>query len=73
MLKNITLSADETLIIKARKKAMSENTTLNYQFRQWLEKYTSIGKNSNEYDNIMQQLSYAKPNRKYSREEMNER
>jgi len=73
MLKNITLSADEKLIIRARKKAESEKTTLNFQFRQWLEKYTSMGKNSNEYDQLMQQISYAKPLRKYSRDEMNER
>jgi hypothetical protein len=73
MLKNITLSADEKLIIRARKKADSEKTTLNSQFRQWLEKYTSMEKNANEYDHLMQQISYAKPMRKYSRDEMNER
>ncbi len=73
MLKNITLSADEKLIIRARKKAESEKTTLNFQFRQWLEKYTSMGKNTNEYDQLMQQISYAKPLRKYSRDDMNER
>jgi hypothetical protein len=73
MLKNITLSADEKLIIRARKKAESEKTTLNFQFRQWLEKYTSMGKNTNEYDQLMQQISYAKPLRKYARDEMNER
>jgi hypothetical protein len=44
MLKNITLSADEKLIQKARKKAKQEHTTLNAQFRQWLENYISIGK-----------------------------
>ena len=56
MLKNITLSADEKLIIRARKKAKSENTTLNSRFRQWLENYTNFGENSNEYDNLMQHL-----------------
>ncbi len=73
MLKNITLSADEKLIHKARKKAKQEHTTLNSQFRQWLEKYTSIGSNSNDYENLMEQLSYAKPTRRYTRDEMNER
>ena len=73
MLKNITLSADEKLIRKARKKAEKEHTTLNSQFRQWLEKYTSIGTNSNDYENLMEQLSYAKPTRQYTRDEMNER
>ena len=52
MLKNITLSADEKLILKARKKAESEHTTLNSQFRQWLENYINIGNSSNEYKNL---------------------
>ena len=73
MVKNITLSADEKLIAKARKKAESEKTTLNSQFRQWLEKYSSTGKSSHEYDQLMQELSYARPLRKYSRDELNER
>lgn len=73
MLKNITLSADEELIRKARKKAEEEHTTLNSQFCQWLENYTSMGKNSNDYLNLMESLSYAKPSKQYSRDEMNER
>jgi len=73
MVKNITLSADEKLIAKARKKAESEKTTLNSQFRQWLEQYTSMGKRSHEYDQLMQELSYAKPLGNYSRDELNER
>lgn len=73
MLKNITLSADEKLIRKARKKANQEHTTLNAQFRQWLERYTTIGANSNDYENLMEQLSYAKAARLYTRDEMNER
>jgi hypothetical protein len=73
MLKNITLSADDHLIQKARKKAKSENSTLNSLFRLWLEKYTNLGSNSNEYEALMEKLSYAKPTRHYTREEMNER
>ena len=73
MLKNITLSADEKLIIRARKKAEQEHTTLNSMFRQWLENYTNIAANSNDYINLMEQLSYAKPTKQYSRDEMNER
>ena len=73
MLKNITLSADEELIRKARKKAEEGHTTLNSQFRQWLENYASMGKNSNDYLDLMERLSYAKPSKQYSRDEMNER
>ena len=73
MLKNITLSADEKLIHKARKKAQQEHTTLNSQFRQWLENYTSLGANSNDYKNLMEHLSYAKPTKRFSRDELNDR
>ena len=73
MLKNVTLSADEKLIRKARKKAEQDHTTLNSQFRQWLENYTSIGTSSNDYENLMEQLSYSKPIGQYSRDELNER
>ena len=72
MIKNITLSADERLIIKARQKAQSEHTTLNARFRQWLERYTSSNIDS-EYESLMDQLSYARPSGRYSRDEMNER
>lgn len=73
MLKNITLSADEKLIRKARKKAQQEHTTLNSQFRQWLENYTNMGTNSDNYIKLMEDLSYAKPTKQYSRDELNER
>lgn len=73
MLKNITLSADELLIRKARKKAESEHTTLNARFREWLEKYANQGNISEDYDMLMKKLNYAKPVRKYTRDEMNER
>ena len=73
MLKNITLSADEVLIRKAREKAESEQTTLNARFREWLQRYASQGNIAGDYDIMMQKLSYAKPMRKYTRDEMNER
>lgn len=73
MLKNITLSADENLIRKARKKAQSDNTTLNSMFRLWLQKYSNLGNNSNDYDILMEALSYAKSTKHYTRDEMNER
>jgi hypothetical protein len=39
MLKNITLSAEEALIEKARQRAQAESTTLNAEFRNWLAQY----------------------------------
>ena len=39
MKKNITLSAEDFLIEKARRKAVIEHTTLNQAFRNWLSEY----------------------------------
>ncbi|MDD9994991.1 MAG: hypothetical protein OXS35_04480, partial [Dehalococcoidia bacterium] len=38
-MKNITLSADGDLMDEARRHASSKNTTLNAEFRLWLEDY----------------------------------
>ena len=73
MLKNITFSVEEDLIQKARERAISEKTTLNAVFRRWLKQYSERKKAAEEYDKIMESLSYAKAERKFSREEMNER
>ena len=72
-MKNITLSASEALIERAREKARLENTTLNNRFREWLETYT--------YDQIVtkKQLDSffdsfkIKTGGPFKREEMNER
>ena len=73
MLKNISLSADKKLIELACQKAEQENSTLNAQFRKWLEQYVSAGRKLIDYDSLMDQLTYAKPGKKFSRDEMNER
>ena len=73
MLKNITLSADPQLIQLARAKATKENSTLNAQFRAWLERYVSPDRKLIDYDLLMDQLVYTQPRRKFSRDEMNEK
>jgi len=73
MLKNITFSADDALIRKAREKAQREKTTLNETFRVWLKQYVNAEGRSRNFDDLMNSLSYARPGRKFSREEMNER
>jgi hypothetical protein len=40
-MKNVTLSANETLIEQARALARLRGTTLNDEFRKWLSDYTS--------------------------------
>ena len=73
MLKNITLSAEEEYIRKAREKANREHTTLNAMFRQWLKQYISADFKLNDYDLLMKSYKYAKPGKSFSRDEMNER
>ena len=73
MLKNITLSAEEELIKKAREKAQKERTTLNATFRQWLRLYVNSSLKDNDYDILMKSLSYAKSGKKFTRAELNER
>jgi len=72
-MKNITFSAKESLIRKAREKAASENTSLNQRFREWLERYTSNRDTGEEYKSVMKKMRYANPGRKFSRDELNER
>lgn len=72
-MKNITFTADESLIEKARQKARGENSSLNKRFREWLNHYVSGDVSEENYKVLMQKLDYAKPGRKFSRDEMNER
>lgn len=73
MLKNITLSADEELIRKAREKASKEHTTLNANFRRWLRQYVNRNTNPTNFKAFMESLDYARPGRKFSRDELHER
>jgi len=72
--KNITLSADENLIEQARKTAADQNTTLNAAFREWLQQYSGRQRWLSEYDELMERTrKYMKVDRKYTRDELNER
>jgi len=73
MLKNITLSAEKELIEKARDKARRERTTLNATFRQWLHQYVGRSAATADYRSFVDSLGYARPGRKFSRDELNER
>ena len=74
-MKNITLSAEEELIKAARKRAQSEHTTLNAEFRRWLEFYAMRKDKARSYDSLMTELRQrvGTGGRKFTREEMNER
>ena len=74
-MKNITLSADENLIEGARRRALSEHTTLNEQFRLWLQNYVRREQQAAEAMRVMRELqgSIFTGGRKFTRDEMNER
>jgi hypothetical protein len=73
-MKNITLSADETLIEAARARARAEHTTLNEAFRHWLAGYARTDERLQRYDAAMTQVrGQLKVGRKLNRDAMNER
>ena len=73
-MRNITLTADESLIEAARERARIEHTTLNEQFRRWLAEYAHARERMQQYDAVMAKLrGQLKVGRKLSRDEMNER
>lgn len=73
-MKNITLSADESLIEAARQRARSDHTTLNEAFRVWLAAYAHQRERLQRYDEVMATLrGTVKVGRKLSRDERNER
>ena len=74
LVKNITLSADENLIEQAREAARAQHTTLNAAFREWLEQYSGRARWLREYDELMERTrKYMRADRKYTRDELNER
>jgi hypothetical protein len=73
MLKNITFSAEEDLIRRARERAKAERTTLNEEFRRWLEKYVERPETADAFADLMDDFAYVQPGRSFQRDEMNER
>jgi hypothetical protein len=73
MIKNITLTADENLIRKARMKAQKEKRSLNTVFREWLIRYADQEKSEKIYKRLMEKYSYVNPGKTFSRDELNER
>ncbi len=72
-MKNITLSADENLIEKARLVARSRHSTLNIAFRQWLNDYVARAGATGDFDALMTCLERVDAGRRFTRDEMNER
>lgn len=74
MSKNITFSIDETLLEEAREAAGANNTTLNAEFRRWLEQYAR-NRRAQKFEEYMESIKgkYSSGGRKFARDEMNER
>jgi hypothetical protein len=74
VVKNITLSAEETLIESARRRAKAENTTLNDVFREWLASYAAPRRLS--ADDVRRAAMVAvhfRAGKRFTRDERNER
>jgi hypothetical protein len=73
-MKNITFSADEQQIERARELAAREGHTLNEEFRRWLAGYVRQEDRLRRFDEVSRELrGKARVGRKLSREEMNAR
>ena len=74
-MRNITLSADEDLIEKARTVARSQKRTLNDAFREWLTQFASSDGEAAaaRYRALMGDLRHIRSGGSYTRDEMNER
>jgi hypothetical protein len=72
-MRNITLSAEDELIERARLVARERHTTLNEAFREWLTQFTSTKSNVDAFDDLMDRLKGVDAGRHFTRDELNER
>jgi hypothetical protein len=72
-MKNVTLSAEESDIERAREIARQRSTTLNQLFREWLRSLSHDPGRVAGYDRLMERLQDVKSGGKFSRDELNAR
>jgi hypothetical protein len=73
-MKNITLSAVETLIEEARERGRGRNTTLNEEFRRWPSEYVDREDRVERAMRTIEELGKKiVTNGPYARDELNER
>jgi hypothetical protein len=72
-MRNVTLSAEEELIERARLVARQRHTTLNEAFREWLHQFTASSGDVKQFDELMSRLRPLRAGRRFTRDEMNER
>ena len=71
-MKNITLSADEDLIERARLIAREQRRTLNEAFREWLAQFSQSAEDAHGFDALMSRIQHVNAGRHFSRDELNE-
>lgn len=74
-MRNVTFSADERLVEAARERAQREKTTLNEQFRLWLEAYAGREEKARSAMQVVADLrrTVRTGGRRFTRDELNER
>lgn len=73
-MKNITFSADEHVIQLAREEARNRKTTLNALFREWMENLARRDERRAKAEDATKNLAaHLTFDRKFTRDEMNER
>ncbi len=75
-MRNITLSAADALIDRAREKARIQGVTLNDEFRKWLASYVQEQDAQfavARFRSVMQALPSIEAGRTFTRDELNER
>ncbi len=73
-MKTITLIVDEDLIEIAEAQARARKTTLDELFREWLKGFAKDDQGMKKADEVIENLSkHLSFDRKFTREEMNER
>ena len=74
MVRNVTLTVEESLLEKARSKALAQHKTLNALFREWVQQYVGVRRGRlGAYYALMKKLNHVRTGRIFTREEMNER
>jgi hypothetical protein len=71
--KNITFSAEESLIEQARDIARARRTTLNQLFREWLADLAGSKDRERAVSQLLSRLDYVRSSGPFTRDQMNER
>lgn len=72
-MKNVTLSAYDRHLERARDLARRRSTTLNQMFRDWLAELTADRPRKDRYDQLMRRLGRVRSGVRFTRDQMNAR